>query len=247
MKKGNIPLVSVIITTRNEESVIEKLLKSIQTQTYSSLEIILVDNHSTDRTCEIARTYVDKLLIQGPERSAQRNLGVRESSGNYVLILDADMELSSNVVKEAVSRVTKDPSIKAIIIPEKSFGQNFWARCKTLERNCYIDNLTAVAGARFYERQLFLKAGGFDENITGPEDWDLSQRVGQIAQIGFIQSLIYHNEGQISLLNQMRKKYYYVVDPQNWTVFLRFLVGSLLLMSQLPGGFELNGRQIPKR
>jgi glycosyltransferase involved in cell wall biosynthesis len=67
MENGNIPLVSIIITTRNEESVIGKLLKSIQTQTYPDIEIILVDNHSTDRTCEIARTYVDKLLIQGPD------------------------------------------------------------------------------------------------------------------------------------------------------------------------------------
>src|SRR5450759_661746 len=158
----NSPLVSVIITTRNEEAVIEKLLQSVRTQTYPSVEIILVDNNSSDHTCDIAHSYVDKLLIKGPERSAQRNHGVQEASGDYVLILDADMELSPNVVKDAINCVTREPLIKAIIIPEQSFGKNFWARCKALERNCYIDDYTNVTGARFFERQTFLQVGGYD-------------------------------------------------------------------------------------
>lgn len=203
------PLVSVIITTRNEESVIENLLQSLRSQTYPQLEIILVDNHSTDRTAELALQYVDKLVITGPERSVQRNRGVHEAGGTYVLILDADMQLTSRVVEEAVDCVKNDPMIKAVIIPEKSIGQNYWARCKALERNCYIDNLQDVAAARFYERELFLHEGGFDEKMTGGEDWDLSQRIGQVAKIGSIQSVILHNEGIIHLPDQIRKKYYY--------------------------------------
>jgi len=216
MIKNNFPLVSVIITTRNEESVIEKLLQSVCAQTYPSVEVVLVDNNSTDRTCAIANLYVDKLIMQGPERSAQRNRGVREAGGEYVLILDADMELSTNVVKEAVDCVIKEPSIKALIIPEQSFGLNFWARCKALERNCYIDDVSEVTGARFYERQTFLQVGGFDEAITGPEDWDLSQRVAQVTQIGSIRSLIHHNEGHINLLSQMQKKYYYAQNLRSY-------------------------------
>lgn len=205
----NHPLVSVVISTRNEEAVIESLLKSLRSQTYPLIEIILVDNHSTDRTTELANPYLDKLIITGPERSVQRNRGVQESNGTYVLILDADMQLTSRVVEEAVKCVSKDPTIKAVIIPEKSIGENYWARCKALERNCYIDNLDDVTAARFYEKELFLNQGGFDEEMTGTEDWDLSQRIGRVAKIGAIQSVILHNEGVIHLPEQIRKKYYY--------------------------------------
>ena len=184
------PLISVIITTRNEEVVIEKLLQSVRAQTYPHLEVILVDNHSTDRTCEIARLYVDKLLVQGPERSAQRNLGVREAAGDYVLTLDADMELSPTVVEEAVILVIENPDIKAVCIPERSFGDNFWAQCKALERDCYLDD-HEVTATRFFERGVFLRVGGYDETLHAAEDWDLSQRMGQVARIGYLKSIIY--------------------------------------------------------
>jgi glycosyltransferase involved in cell wall biosynthesis len=207
--KPDSPLVSVIVTTKNEEAVIEKHLKSVRAQTYTPIEIIFVDNHSTDRTCELAAPYVDKLIQQGPERSAQRNRGVQEASGKYVLILDADMTLSTDVVEKLVALVIYDSSIKAAIIPEKAYGQNYWARCKALERNCYTDNLEGVAGARFFDKDLFLEVGGFDVKMTGTEDWDLSQRVEQCTKIGAVQSIIFHDEGSIYLFSQMKKKYYY--------------------------------------
>ncbi|MHA1280147.1 MAG: glycosyltransferase family 2 protein [Candidatus Helarchaeota archaeon] len=210
------PLVSVIISTRNEEDVIEDLLKSVRSQTYPNIELILVDNKSADHTVEIANFYVDKLVIQGPERSAQRNRGVQEARGKYVLILDADMRLSPRVVKDLVACVINDSSIKAVVIPEKSFGYNYWARCKALERNCYTDNLKDVTGARFYDKELFLRIGGFDEKMTGTEDWDLSQRVARVAKVGSIQSVIIHNEGHINLFDQMRKKYYYALTLRGY-------------------------------
>lgn len=103
--------VSVIITTKNEERNIENCLKSIKEQTYSqdNIEIIVVDNNSTDRTKEIVREskkWFTPLNVQlfngGPERSAQRNFGVRQAAGKYILYLDADMILSENVIDGCV-------------------------------------------------------------------------------------------------------------------------------------------------
>lgn len=51
--------------------------------------------------------------------------------------------------------------------------------------------------------------GGYDESITGPEDWDLPLRIRKKFKIGRINSFILHNEGNLSLLNLMKKKYYY--------------------------------------
>lgn len=98
-------LISIIITTKNEARNIENCIKSILGQSYKDLEIIVVDNNSTDRTKEIAKKYTDKVYDKGPERSAQRNFGVAQSGGEYFLYLDADMILSPDVVKECVERL----------------------------------------------------------------------------------------------------------------------------------------------
>ena len=93
-------LVSCIITTKNEEKVIKSLLSSIKTQSYKNFEIVLVDNYSTDKTRQIAKVFSARIFNKGPERSVQRNYGVTVSKGDYVLILDADMTLDKNVLKE---------------------------------------------------------------------------------------------------------------------------------------------------
>ena len=73
-----LPLVSVVITTRNEEKNIENCLMSIQEQTYKHIEIIVIDNNSSDKTKELSKQYTNKVFNQGPERSAQRNYGMIE-------------------------------------------------------------------------------------------------------------------------------------------------------------------------
>ena len=77
---GN-PVVSVIITTKNEESIIERLIESIRKQTYADKEIILVDNSSKDRTLELAKKMGGKGYTYGPERSSQRNFGAKQAKG----------------------------------------------------------------------------------------------------------------------------------------------------------------------
>lgn len=74
--------VSVIVTTKNEEGHITNCLKNIKAQTYpqDKIEIIVVDNNSSDKTKEIAKEYTDKVYNCGPERSAQRNFGVRKGA-----------------------------------------------------------------------------------------------------------------------------------------------------------------------
>ena len=66
--------VSVIVTTKNEEKNIENCLRSIKAQTYpqEKIEIIVVDNNSTDKTKEIGKRYTERVYNFGPERSAQR-------------------------------------------------------------------------------------------------------------------------------------------------------------------------------
>ena len=72
-------LVSVVVPTRNAARTLDACLRSIRSQTYGRVELVVVDNHSLDATPEIARRYVDAFETSGPERSAQRNRGASVS------------------------------------------------------------------------------------------------------------------------------------------------------------------------
>jgi glycosyltransferase involved in cell wall biosynthesis len=70
------PLVSIVITTKNEEAYIESCLISINVKTYPNTEVIVVDNNSTDKTFETALKFTEKFFNTGLERSTQLNYGV---------------------------------------------------------------------------------------------------------------------------------------------------------------------------
>lgn len=205
-------LVSVVITTKNEVDVIEDLLKSITRQTYKNIKVILVDNSSTDGTLKKTRAFKKvKVYKGGPERSAQRNYGAKKSSGKYLLFLDADMRLSAKVVEKCVAAVESSRKIGSVIIPEQSIAFSFWEKVKEFERSFYNDKGDPVTdAARFFPNKIFWEAGGYDETITGPEDWDLPETIRELGyRDGRISEKIYHRERAISLLVLFKKKFYY--------------------------------------
>jgi glycosyltransferase involved in cell wall biosynthesis len=208
------PLVSVIIPTKNSESTIGACLKSIRQQTYKNIEIIVVDNNSTDKTKEISREYTRLVFNKGPERSAQRNFGALKSKGDFLLFIDSDMKLSNAVVVNCIQQVENynvHKVLGGIIIPEESFGEGFWAKCKAFERSFYF-GVDWIEAPRFFSKAIFNKFKGYDERQTGTEDYDLPQRIktelGQ-SSILRIKNLIYHNEGKLRLGYTLKKKYYY--------------------------------------
>lgn len=238
----NFPLVSVVITTKNEEKNIENCLKSLLTQSYPSdkLEIIVVDNNSTDRTKEVVRAFKQstlklyklsnfQLFNWGPERSAQRNFGAKQAKGEYYLYLDADMTLSPNVIEECVDKFIKLESCKVhkesklstlktlnfktgglvgLYIPEIVMGDSFWSKVRRFERSFY--NATVIDCVRFVRVKDFLAVQGFDETMSGPEDWDFDKKIRARGKVDIIKSPIYHNEGEFNLKNYLKKKAYYI-------------------------------------
>jgi len=200
-------LVSVIIPTFNSQETIDKCLRSIDDQSYKDIEILVVDNYSTDKTKEIALKFAT-FYTKGPERSNQRNFGASIAKGYFLFFVDSDMKLEQNVidscVKESISMNTQ-----AIVVPEISIGTGFWAQCKALERSCYIKD-SLIEAPRFFTKEAFRKVGGYDEDLTAAEDWDLSSRIKEAGFIfSRIESVIWHNEGKLSLKKTIMKKYAY--------------------------------------
>ena len=88
---------SVVITTRNESANIANCIHAFD-GFRGDVEVIVVDNGSTDDTKEIAASLGARVLDKGPERSAQRNLGWRTAVAPWVVILDADMILPHETI-----------------------------------------------------------------------------------------------------------------------------------------------------
>lgn len=202
-------IISVVITTKNEEKNIESCLESVRSQTFpqNQIEIIVVDNTSTDKTKEIAHKYTKKIFNLGPERSAQKNFGVEQSAGVYFLHLDADMTLGEYVLEECAEKVRNDENIIALYIPEIVTGENFFSRVRRFERSFYDG--TAIDAVRFIRKDKFLEAGGFDEKLYACEDWDLDKRIKKLGKVGIIQAALYHNEEEFNLAKYLKKKEYY--------------------------------------
>jgi len=202
-------LISLIITTKNEEKNIANCLESIKKQSYprEEMEIIVVDNNSTDKTKEIAFRYTEKVFDKGPERSAQRNFGVEKSNGGYFLYLDADMILDKDVVKDCVRKIQKNPDIVALYISEIVMGEKYFSKVRRFERSFY--DATVIDCVRFVKKDIFQKVGGFDENLTGPEDWDLDKKIRKAGKVSLVKTPVYHNEAEFDLKKYLSKKGYY--------------------------------------
>lgn len=210
------PLVSIIVTTKNEEKNIDKCLESIQSQTYpqDKIEIIVVDNFSTDKTSAIARKYTKNVFQRGPERSAQRNFGLNKAKGEYLLYLDADMTLSPKVIIKCIEKVAKDPKTIALYISEIVSGDKYWSRVRRFERSFY--DATVIDCVRFIRASEFKAVGGFDTAVTGPEDWDFDKKIRQKGSVDLVKEPIYHNESEFNLKKYLSKKRYYSQSFQTY-------------------------------
>jgi glycosyltransferase involved in cell wall biosynthesis len=202
-------LVSVIIATKNEAKNLDKCLVSVIGQSFSgtNIEIIAVDNNSTDTTKRIAGKYTNRVFNTSPERSAQKNFGARQATGTFLFFLDADMTLSRDVLKECVETISNGKNLIALFVPEIVMGEKFFPLVRRFERSFYDG--TVIDAVRFIRKETFLESGGFDEKLYAGEDWDLDKRLKKLGKFSIIKSPLYHNEEGFSLSRYLKKKSYY--------------------------------------
>lgn len=199
--------ISIIVPTKNSDSTLRQLLHSISVQSYHPFEIIVVDNHSDDDTLQIARDMGANVLCQGPERSAQRNLGAKVAKYDTLLFLDSDMELTASVLQDCARAIEL---FDAVCIKENIvWGDNIWAKARSFERKSYFGSLYFEA-ARCLRKSVFFKLGGYDSNITGLEDMALQALLIKYGfRIGWVESEILHHEEGLNLLSYFKKRSHY--------------------------------------
>lgn len=111
VKYMNDQLVSVIIPVYNSEKYLEQCLNSVVSQTYQNIEIILVNDGSSDQSESICKTYAEKdkrihyIIQQNQGASAARNTGIKASTGRYILFVDADDYIAKDMVETMMNMV----------------------------------------------------------------------------------------------------------------------------------------------
>jgi glycosyltransferase involved in cell wall biosynthesis len=205
---GDRPLVSVVVPTRDAARTVGRCLASLRAQTWPAVELLVVDNWSRDGTWEVAGRLADVALRAGPERSAQRNLGLGRAAGEWVLWVDADMVLAPDAVERSLA-AAREAGAEAVFLPEASTGRGFWARCRALERRCYAGE-PRVEAPRLVRADVLGRAGGFDPANTGTEDAALRNRLlAAGVRLAWADTLVVHDEGHLRLGAALGKRFYY--------------------------------------
>lgn len=199
------PLVSVVIPTFNSERDIGDAIDSVLAQSYSNIEIIVVDDGSTDDTVDIVRGYKRVRLFQQANQGSAvaRNLGIWNATGDYVAFLDSDdvwwsrkievqvAELRRTGLGMAYSRFIRwHPSAQGDFSPpEQEFANTANPR---LSRASIVTGWTYVellldcivwTSTVLVERQLLLQAGLFNPHFRKGQDYDLWLRLSRITQM----------------------------------------------------------------
>jgi succinoglycan biosynthesis protein ExoA len=197
------PIVSIVVPVRNEQRSIARVVEQLLDQDYPQdcVEVLVVDGRSTDRTCEIvaklAETYSNLRLLDNPKRwsSAGRNIGIRASRGELIVIVDGHCDLNNRryVASMVETFAQYDADCVGRPQPLQAAEPNLLQRAISAARTSilghhpasyiYSSNESIVPAhsvAVAYRRSVFDKVGLFDERFDACEDVELNHRVDRV-------------------------------------------------------------------
>ncbi len=166
------PYFSVIVPVHNGGSDFERCLDALDRSRWSSLELIVVDDGSTDGSAELARRRGAKVISVASARGpgAARNLGAESASGEYLFFVDADCQVHPDTLDQAGAVLEAEPGVDALFgcYDDAPAAQNFVAQFKNLfhsytHQQGGEDATTFWAGCGVVRRTVFATVGGFDE------------------------------------------------------------------------------------
>lgn len=189
-------LISVIIPTFNRKNYCQRAIESVFAGTYKNIEVIVIDDGSTDGTdellskCDFPIQYF-KTKNQGVSKA--RNFGVDKAKGQWISFLDSDDLWLENKLSKQVKLLEENPGLRLVHAEEiwirngvrvnqmnkhkKSGGDIFEASLKL----CLIS-----PSAVLLEKSLFIEMGGFREDFVVCEDYDLWLKIASIYPVGFV-------------------------------------------------------------
>jgi glycosyltransferase involved in cell wall biosynthesis len=195
--------ISIVIPSYNYAHFLREAIDSALGQTYPPLEVIVVDDGSTDATPEVLASYGERIRVirqqnQGVARA--RNAGIAVARGEYVAFLDADDVWHPRNLELQIARFEADPSLGLVHCGIEMFdggGRTIEVFREGKEGDVAADLLRlepdtiAMTGSNLMvPKRIAEELGGFDPALPPSEDWDFCYRVAQRYRIGFVAEVL---------------------------------------------------------
>jgi glycosyltransferase involved in cell wall biosynthesis len=201
---GDKPLVSVVIATYNMASYLPLAVRSVLAQTYENIELLIIDDGSTDGTRKAVKPFLDdprvKYRVQENKgQAAAKNHGIRESRGEFVAFCDADDMWTPEKLEwqlphfDGAERVGVVYGRVAVIVDDSGEIR------PDGPRECYSGRVTAQLfrnnfvpfGTAIVRRQCLEEMGVFDERYRMGIDWELWLRISTRYEFRFVDAVVY--------------------------------------------------------
>lgn len=191
--------VSVVIPAFNREKTISKCLESVINQTYPVMEILVVDDGSTDNTRSIVMDYPSEkvsLLCQNHKGAqAARNKGIINAKGEYIAFLDSDDEWLPQMMEKTVSCFLNKGD--NCVVYSDCYVRLGNRQSSEKLRHCEGDSYAALLEksgptiSMFVKKELLLKMGLLDEKVVAYQEWDMAIGLAQNADFIHVQEPLY--------------------------------------------------------
>ena len=208
------PKISVIIPCYNLGQYIQEALYSVAAQTFQDYEIIVINDGSTDKKTnqilgglECSKLKLITTANQGLAKA--RNTGILQSTGQYILPLDADDKIAPTYLEKALDILEKSKNVGIVYCKAEFFGEeNFeWDLPEYSLSRMLIDNL--IFASAFFRRDDWEKIGGYrSEMIYGWEDYDFWLSIIELERKVYLipERLFYYRKRRDSMVNQMTQE-----------------------------------------
>lgn len=182
------PLISVIIPVYNSASTLRQCLEALLQSPYQDMEVIVVDDGSTDQSLSVAKSFPCQVIASEANRgpAAARNLGASVSKAAWLFFLDADILVEPETITQVAQTFHERPEISAFFCSYQkgTIPTNFFSVYKNYvhyytHQISSEDATTFCSGYGGIKREVFLAIGGFDEHYRNLEDIEMGYRLHQ--------------------------------------------------------------------
>lgn len=216
-------MISVVIPTHNRADLLPRAIKSVQAQTWTDLEIVVVSDGSEDDTKAVVEALAKdddriKFIEYFPARGGNiaRNTGIENASGEYVAFLDDDDEFMPEKLEKQMAVMQSDPQIglvytgvHIIYVNEDIAYSSIPKASGDLSKEILLDNIIGTTSTVMARKDVLLKAGMFDVKLRALQDFDLWIRVCQLRKIGHVpeEMINYYNYTDTKQVSALTDKY----------------------------------------
>lgn len=193
------PTVSVVIPTYNRASVLSRAINSVLSQSFEDLELVIVDDGSTDETEEVIRSYDDPRIEYirfevNKGANTARKTGIEAAKGRYISFLDSDDKWLPSKVEQQVKRFNTGSKDVGLVYTGVRFvnnsGETVGISKATTEGDVFnqmlCDNFVGTFSAAMIDTKILDKVGFPDPEVGSGQDWEYFTRCARVTRFGAV-------------------------------------------------------------